>query len=163
MELVVVMVLTAIVISMGLTVLKIVQRHFLQFDKQSSFVTDIYMTDQALRGDFKKATSIVLYPDSSVVKLISNTISPTIYKFNSNNIVRSSSRNDTFKVRIVLKSFSRADTTQKVTGFLVKSLSFDVFVPDGHSFLINFSKSYDSETLFKLRDSSLLTNYGPRN
>lgn len=144
MEVVVVMVLSSIVISMGYTLLRLVQHEFISFEKEDSEQVKISELHSALENDFIRADRVFFDADS--VKLYCNfperrTIS---YQFTSATVLRQDIRVDTFWVATSLLFPLKVDSLVLLPRFMISTLSFTIKTEDNHFIRTHFHTSYPS-------------------
>lgn len=139
------MLLSGIVISMGYTVLRIVQHEFDRFHNQSALLTSIYQLNEVLKLDLKNAEVIRFNINSSTLKIESFNRQPIKYSFMDNMIIRVVTKPDTFMIASNHIEVKKIDSLFNSPMPIISSISFDVKTPDSKNFPMHFTKTYPAK------------------
>ena len=144
-EVIVVMLLSGIIISMGYTVLRMVQHQFGIFHQQSALLTTTYQFNKALKYDFKNAELVRFNTDSNLLEL-ENFNKPIIkYKFMESSSLRISSKIDTFTLIAQNIEIKKIDSILPTNEPVISAIEISIVTPDNHLIKMRFSKMYPAK------------------
>ena len=152
-ELIVTMLIGAIVISAGYTLLSMINNGYSSFYKNQKKISDFILLNSLVETDFDKAD--LIYQNTNNLRFVRDRRSVE-YTFNKSEVIRKDSiLTDTF--HFGASKINAAFRGQEVSGAKIKLIdqfSVDIGV-NGRLIPCQYKKIYSSETLFKLEKNAV--------
>ena len=150
MEVIVVMILSAVVISLGYSVLRLIQDEFIMFHDRDNSLTNADQLDLTLSRDFERANQILFNKNSAELTFVDESRSVITYRLVDSLILRSSTKIDTFNTSAFSLKINNLDSLNFLPQILIDRLSFFIKISDKRLIRLGFHKQYPSQIFLDL-------------
>lgn len=148
MEVIIVMILTAILIAMSYSLYTTFQLAYLRYQKSSESKAKLLITDEAMRIDIKKASNVYVYRDSSQTIYFDEGNRRVRYSFTTRGIIRYSGEIDTLLLSPSNMTIALVDSNCGLSSCAIKKFSLEIRF-DAYQINLSYHIDYPAQFYFR--------------